>query len=323
MTVRIANLSKTGLIIYNDGREDLVLNVSFMLQSVEAKPEGDGQKPPAATEGAAKDSQGQPGAGTENMSSKPGASKPKGAEIKEFAWIVPVPSLPLGYAQLDNRCFHELDDLLPVYRLVKSGGGPGGFGGGQGDQGSGRPERSLLAYPPHVTGDYTILPLRVVGPEGVQELKGWLARNGFGPLNEGSLAYYAAHGWTFLAIKANVHGWTAGQAQSLAPLRISFATNRLVFPMKMASGEVNATLFVLTSAELPNPAKALSSFSFRLDGAKPVTRKSLDGTALSRLWQQSALGDRAGAVLYRYTTSPQFLSDGVEPSKFATEVIFP
>ena len=93
--------------------------------------------------------------------------------------------------------------------------------------------------------------------------------------------------------------------------------------MKMASGKVEATLFVLSSEELPDPAKVLKSFCFRLDGMKSVARRDINGNALSRLWQQSALQDTACAHLYRYTTAPQFLADGVYPSRFVTDVIFP
>jgi hypothetical protein len=318
--VRVASLSKTGLVIYGRGREDLIFNVSFTLESTLATSGHDKdleEKPATESAGNHADARALSGAKKEKTSLP-------AAAIKELAWIVPTPSLPLSYGQVDDRCFRELDDLLPIYKSVKTGGGLGGFGGnGSADPNNKGQQRSLLAYPPQAAGDYTIQPLRAIGPDGVRALKDWLAKNGFVAMNDSALSYYGDHDWTFLAIKANLKGWKAGQRQTLAPLRISFPTNRIVFPMKMASGKINATLFVLSDAALPDPANLLNRFNFRLEGAKPLARKSLEGASLSSLWQQSALKDMAGAYLYRYTTLPAFLSDGVDPSKFATDVIFP
>ncbi len=326
MNVRVGSLSKTGFVIYSQGREDLILNVSFTLEAAQKKPEanGGGAEGPGTGGADAGAARRRGAAGVEGSEdAKRSKSNPQDLEIKEFAWIVPTPSLPLSYGQVDDLCFHELDDLVPIYKLVRTGGGGlGGFGGGA-EVGEKKPERSLLMYAPQVTGGYTIQPLRAIGREGVRALKDWPAKNGFQPMNDSSLSYYADRGWTLLAIKAAVKGWKTGQAQTLAPLRISFPTSRIVFPMKMATGKVEATLFVLTDTALPDPAKALSSFCFRLDGAKPLARRAVEGKALLRLWQQSALRDAAGAYLYRYTTSPQFLSDGVYPSKFTTDVMFP
>jgi hypothetical protein len=295
--VRVANLSKTGLVIYSQGREDLIFNVSFLL-----KPQD-----PAA-----------PGA----VAASPAAS---GEEIRQLAWIIPVPSLPQSYGQVGDGFFRELDDLVPIYKAVRAGGGGlGGFGGGSlGAEAGADRSRSLLAYPPQAAGDYLIQPLRVAGAKGVMALKAWLIENGFAPMNDRSMAYYAEQGWTFLAIKVNMRGLKVGELQSLSPLRISFPTPRLVFPMKMAAGKVSATLFVLSDTPLPTPAGLLSRFGFKLDASRKVEKKVIAKGSLALLWDSSALREREGAYLYRYTTAQSFLSDGVDPSKFKTDVIFP
>jgi len=107
---------------------------------------------------------------------------------------------------------------------VKRGGGGlfGGFGGGEagglgGGKADGKPERSLLVFPSTTSGVYTMQPLRALGPKGVEELKSWLASNGFNPMNDRSLEYYADRNWTFLAIKARVQGLKAGWTGTLSP----------------------------------------------------------------------------------------------------------
>lgn len=315
MPVRITNLSKTGVILFNQGREDLIFSVTFTLEAMKTKTRPKQEtvnKEENGTETSHQEGAEQAPGSEPAEKAKPEQTPPE-AEIKELAWIVPVPSMPASFGQVDAQCFSELDDLIPIYRLERTGGW--GFGGGGG--GEQKPTRSLLVYPARISGDYLIQPLRATGKEGVQALKAWLDQHDFTPMSERAMSYYAANNWTFLAIKVRTKGLAAGKSQTLNPLRISFPTNRLVFPMKMAEGTVSATLFVLSDVQLPHPAQILSNFGFEFQGAKAIAREGLRQKKILDLWKQSGLRNGTEAYLYRYQ------ANAITPSSFSTDVIFP
>jgi hypothetical protein len=103
-------------------------------------------------------------------------------------------------------------------------------------------------------------------------LAAWLAANGFTapPAAEPILAAYIADGWSFVAVKL------AGDAPdgSLEPLRISYTSERRVYPMRLgalANAPVSVDLFVLDAgrAEAPPMRTAFAGPVAALDPPPP------------------------------------------------------
>lgn len=293
--------------------------MSFTLEDIAAKQIPPAEKPVEVKADETGDTETTTVAAKSVPEAKKEPEKPKLPEMKDFAWVVAVPTMPTGFKQVDDLCFKELDDLIPIFQNVTRGGsfggGAGGFGGA--DNAEGRKERSLIVYSSQITGDYQIQPIRAIGKVGVTALQEWLEQNDYSPMSELAMKYYAENNWTFLAIKVNAKGMKTGVSQTLHPLRISFRSTYPVLPMKMAEGKVSATFFLMTDMPLPSPKSALSQFGFELQGARAFPRELLDNTKLLDVWNQSALKNKEGAYLYRYQAI------NINPSLFSTDVYYP
>lgn len=311
MFVRFTKLSKIALVLYSQGVEDLIFNVNFTLENQpKAKEKPEEKTIEENREAAGLNSDSEVVDAVEKPKSVERAAAP---ELKELAWVVPVPTVPTSYRQEEDQCFKELDDLLPIYKYMAIGGG---FGGSS-DKGEKHQERSLLVYPSQITGDYAITPLRVLGKEGIAALKEWLEAYDFAPMSEQALKYYADNNWTFLAIKVKAREMKTGASQTLHPLHVTFRSSKIVFPMKMAEGKVSATLFIMTDTPLPIPGRAFLPFGFDFQGARKLFREDVAKKELAHFWRESGMRKSEGAYLYRYK------AEGITPSKFTTDVCFP
>ena len=309
--MRVSTLSKTALVLYSQGVEDLIFNVNFTLENLsKAKEKPEAKAIEQKQEAADLNSDGEAAVAVEKPKPPVETTVP---EMSEMAWVVPVPTVPTSYRQEEDQCFKELDDLFPVYRYATSGGG---FGGSS-EKSETRKERSLIVYPPQTVGDYAVTPLRALGKEGIAALKDWLEENNFAPMSEQALKYYAGNNWTFLAIKVKARELKAGVPQALHPLHVTFRSPKIVFPMKMAEGKVSATLFVMTDTPLPTPDKAFQPFGFDFQGARKLFREDAAKKELAHFWRESGLRKSERAYLYRYQ------AEGITPSKFTTDVCYP
>ncbi len=309
--MRVSTLSKTALVIYSQGVEDLIFNVNFTLENLpKAKEKPEGKAIEEKQEAADLNSGGEAAVAAEKQIPLVEMTVPK---LNEMAWVVPVPTVPTSYRQEESQCFKELDDLLPVYRNASIGGG---FGGSS-EKSETRKERSLIVFPSQTVGDYAVTPLRALGKEGNAVLKEWLEENDFVPMSEQALKYYAENNWTFLAIKVKAREMKAGVPQALHPLHVTFRSPRIVFPMKMAEGKVSATLFIMTDTPLPTPDRAFQPFGFDFQGARKLFREDVAKKELAHFWRESAMRKSEGACLYRYQAV------GITPSKFTTDVCYP
>lgn len=212
--------------------------------------------------------------------------------------------MPESYGRVEAEVFDESAALWPQ----PAHGFSGGFGGGPSDRGG------LELLPVVVKGEYTIQPLRAHGVEGAQALQQWLEQNRFEALPPGPLAYYVRNNWTFLAIRVSSRGVLA-RSGTLPALRVSFRSDRIWFPMKLArgGGPMPAQLYVFTDQPLPDAARHPGTFGFRLYGRpRRVTRQQV-GKALGGLWDASALADVPLAFAYQYRAA------GVRPGRWRDE----
>jgi len=211
----------------------------------------------------------------------------------QLGWVIPVPNQPDKYAVAERALFKELFDLTkPVPR--------GGFQKFKAPTDT----KSIVLLEKTSVGEYTIQPILASGRHAGTALNGWLQKNGFGTLPDENLHYYLENQWTFLAIRIDPAkaGDTLKTTGTFRPLRISFLSDRIVYPLKFSShqGSFPVNLYVITPRGLPRSGtspdladalnRQLKLFGFTT-GSIPYQVSSQEKrrgnpSALSALWQE-------------------------------------
>jgi hypothetical protein len=206
--------------------------------------------------------------------------------LGDIAWVIPTPTVPDHYSVEDDKAFEELFRLTadrPNNARSKS----------LEDKGEWRAAGGIELLKRVQVGDYAIQPIKARGKEAAAKLNEWLTENRFSALPEKTVEFYVAKGWTFLAVKvAHKAGGEGGPASggALKPLRISFASEEIVYPMKISAGggRFDATLYVITPDELPAEAVRDRAQKYGLYPEPVNSEIAADGPghpALTKLWK--------------------------------------
>ncbi len=171
--------------------------------------------------------------GREQLIISPSFSGPPG----DFAWVVPVPTRP-QVKILGGALFHELARIVapPRPRRVSAPAG-----GAKVAMPISRPLVTLLER--KTVGAYDVSVLSATDGGALQQ---WLDRNGYAMPTRArqSLAQYVRERWTFVACRVKQPAKARGLQQGvLAPLSLSFASPKLVYPMRLSA--INPTRFDL------------------------------------------------------------------------------
>ncbi len=186
-------------------------------------------------------------------------------QSKKAAWIMPVPAaatVELG----DKDLFSRLQTMTRPKVVTKKTYWPFrnlGLGGkGSGDSGGA----------PMAPGGVEVRQQMELGPFQVARLGGssatavtdWLRTNGYVVPETlgGNLAPYIAEKWEIVAVKLAPKQDGTPMAGSTPPLRLTFASPRIVYPMRLSKGAKNAqtvTVYVaapyrVDASKLPDPA---------------------------------------------------------------------
>ncbi|MFC8824413.1 DUF2330 domain-containing protein [Streptomyces sp. NPDC057137] len=159
----------------------------------------------------------------------------------EAAWIMPVPSradVELG----DPDLFGELDDLTePEYRTrhyfwPRDDDWP--FASDDDGASAGAPPPGAGAPPVGVVGrerlgDFDVARLTATDPDALRD---WLESNGFELPSDlaAGLQPYVDQKWEYVAVRLAPENADATLAGTLDPLRLSFASDRLIYPMRLS-----------------------------------------------------------------------------------------
>jgi hypothetical protein len=215
------------IVFWRKGREELILSLSYEAnQTDETNEDSPNAKRPAE--------QGQ-------------------ALPADFAWVIPVPTAPDKYRVADAKLFELADQLAGKFQKPepkqKFLGGIGAFGGG----GGGFVVGGVEVVQQTRVGEYDITALKGHGPKAATEVNSWLASHNYLGIPVADMEFYTAKGWTFLAVKVAV-----GKAErgDLRPLHLSFASPRLVYPLKLAPpvGSYTLRAFLFTEGGIQPPA---------------------------------------------------------------------
>lgn len=157
-------------------------------------------------------------------------------DTKDFAWIVPVPSLPELAAGEDDLFWQFADLTMPVHR-ERSGCSSGDFEPGL-DYGS---RSDVFVHDVQAVGIYSTMTLSA---DDATALSDSLAQWGYlhdenRAAVEEALAFYVAKGWYFVAMKIDAAGpggdYTGGHWYGpLEPISLRFATPEAVYPLRIS-----------------------------------------------------------------------------------------
>ncbi|OLT36314.1 hypothetical protein BJF79_06820 [Actinomadura sp. CNU-125] len=156
------------------------------------------------------------------------------SSAKDAAWLFPTPSeaeVRLG----ERGWFEELDELTEprvVTRRIWFPDLGGGFGAGDGAAPAAGAGGGVEVLGERDLGPFRVATLDADDPDA---LAGWLSRNGYRlrPDLEKALGPYVEQGWKYVAVKLRPSSG-APLTGALDPLHVSFASDELVYPMRLS-----------------------------------------------------------------------------------------
>jgi hypothetical protein len=248
-----------------------------------------------------------------------------GNRTADYAWVIPVPRLPAPaeIATLPNgrEAFYQLYYLTePQGRIIGHDGDSWGCACGGGTAGG----DGGTVYPGvNVVGELSIdgYDLALLEADDSRSLNTWLQDHDYAFPDEAAdtLAYYVAKDWRFCAVKVDVAaaGGGGGGGQPLNPLQITFATDELVFPLRISNvssrqERQNEILIYVFSDRRVRATRGFASVDMEMpDG--PLASEEEFRSEYHRRFQQKldAFGGRAFVVEYANWVSRYWLSGSV------------
>jgi hypothetical protein len=171
--------------------------------------------------------------------------KAEGPLPSDLAWVIPIPSLPLSYEQLDGDIFHELFNLTrPIYRSTSLRGTLK------------EAPRNIIFHQKEFVGDYEIQPIEIASELAGDELNGWLSVNGFRPVPLENQKFYLHRGQVFLALRFKR---LSGENAEIKPLHIVYKDSRILVPVKFSNSSI-FDLVLYTFTQRPPIKNALDKY---------------------------------------------------------------
>ncbi|WP_338696080.1 DUF2330 domain-containing protein [Streptomyces sp. Q6] len=220
---------------------------------------------------------------------------------RDVAWIMPVPhraSVELG----DRELFSALDRATaPEWRTrhyfwPRDGDWP--FDGSSGDGAAAKAPGATADAGVNVVGRETLGPFDVARLTATDpdDLANWLKKNGFRLPSrlDRALRPYVDQGWEYVAIRLAPKEDGATLGGRLDPLHLTFAADRLVYPMRLsrlASDPQHVSLYVLsghrmeTRSRIGGSAPRVTYAGEITDTTGPLARLAGDSRYLTALTQ--------------------------------------
>lgn len=164
---------------------------------------------------------------------------------KEIAWVLPFPSLPSKYEEVEGPLFFELDQLFPEKKVdyASSKGMPSaaGFEGRGG----------VKIHQSVTVGNYQIHPIEILNEKSGEELNQWLTKNKFNSMPKDKQKRYIKKGATFLAIRMNLNR-PSGRSLQSRPLHVVYKSENLSVPILFTHDNrvFDLKLYVFTQKEI-------------------------------------------------------------------------
>ncbi|TDO47008.1 uncharacterized protein DUF2330 [Kribbella sp. VKM Ac-2571] len=173
---------------------------------------------------------------------------------KKAAWIMPVPSAAKVDLGDDEDLFYRLGQLTRPKRVVKKTYWPfrdlGIMGNGRGDSaGAPAPGAGVNVKQQMVLGPFAVT--RLGGSSGTA-VTDWLRTNGYVVPSTlaANLTPYLTEKWEIVAVKLAPKQDGESLSGATPPLRLTFASDRIVYPMRLSKGATTTqTVTVYVAAE--------------------------------------------------------------------------
>ncbi|QDU92993.1 DUF2330 domain-containing protein [Lignipirellula cremea] len=206
-----------------------------------------------------------------------GSEKP----VTELGWVITIPSVPEQYsADVDPKIFDQaqaahllaarvqsLREVVPAANNL-----PRSYSYGGGASGGGYRPKPSIEVQRFDAGPYAIHQIRTVGKNAVEELNQWFKTHHFAPVTADHMQFFIDRQFTFVCVKVVPQkGADALQSQlKLPPLRITFPTDRLYYPLKFSSnqGVFNLQAYAFTDQPIDFKAAATACRQAGIDPAR-------------------------------------------------------
>jgi hypothetical protein len=164
---------------------------------------------------------------------------------RDFAWVVPLPSKPdVAAIDANKSPFEEISLYTQLRRR---------WGG----RGKGLQTEQVTVLERKVVGVYDIA---ILAASNADALSSWLNKNGytFPKKRREVLGYYTSKNWFYVAMRIDRKALKSNEIKKLStgelqPIRFSFATKEMVYPLKISSvnaGETEVLLYILSDAPI-------------------------------------------------------------------------
>ena len=206
----------------------------------------------------------------------------QGLATQKIGWIVPVPASPTDYGVGDLQVFRDVGEWVNLRREQ-----PQPRSRSRSLSHTAATQAPLRFGEPARVGPFDIQPIQGAGPGAAEALNAWMRDNEFQPLPVQTLSYYVQRSWTFLAIRATPEeGGELASAGGLPPLRITFPSERAVYPLKLSThmGVMPVRVYLFTARALRAEAfagarargfeVATAGIHLRHDASRPGTLRS-------------------------------------------------
>jgi hypothetical protein len=172
---------------------------------------------------------------------------------KEIAWVLPFPSLPSAYEEINGPFFERIMGLM---RNVNDGMKFGEARGGGVAKGA-KSATNIKVHQLVEAGSYQIQPIEILNDQASQELTDWLKKNKFNPMPANLQKPYLKKGAAFLAIRMQMDH-PGGELRSKS-LHVTYKADNLSLPIRFTHEKrtFDLDLYVFADKEIK---KDLSQF---------------------------------------------------------------
>ncbi|MGC4001614.1 MAG: DUF2330 domain-containing protein [Pirellulales bacterium] len=177
--------------------------------------------------------------------------------VREFAWIIPLPNVPNGSVE-SPALFHELFDYCETRRTSVKHAGESKTEAKTAKS----VERGVTELKTQLVGDFRISTIREETPGALDD---WLLANGYQSLGDDAadvLRFYREKRWCYACIRVSDAALAGDRPVDLRPLRLRFETggrDGIVFPMKLTGLQTDpfdVNLYVFAQAWLNDDLNA-------------------------------------------------------------------
>jgi len=205
-------------------------------------------------------------------------SSPNGELPKVLAWVMPFPTMPIKYEEVDKAVFYELGSIAKPPRPIVRGATAQGI---EAKLLSAETPSSIRVHEAQVVGNYKIQPIEILSVSDGKEFNDWLTEHQFNSMPLEKQRPYLHQGAVFLAIKANL----SGKSAELKPIHIVYPADRVSLPLRFThdARTLDLDLFIFSDQQLAGKSLDIKYFHKTAQGFYETKWSSFRSSHLNSL----------------------------------------